>query len=133
MPLDIAVLESVVGDDPIVVRDFLAEYQAASGRLATEARAALAAADLREIASIAHKLKSSSRSVGAVVLGDLCAELENTCRAGTREGVAQAMTHFEGALQAVDAQIGQILAPNVVAQGVTRMQTLGINDDPFAL
>ena len=114
MPLDIAVLESVVGDDPMVVRDFLGQYQASAGRLATEARAALATDDVRRIGDVAHKLKSSSRSVGAVALGDLCAELENTCRAGTREGVAQVMKEFEAALQAADAQISQILASSDV-------------------
>ncbi|MFA0464685.1 Hpt domain-containing protein, partial [Vibrio sp. 10N.261.45.F1] len=46
----------------------------------------------REVSSIAHKLKSSSRSVGAMRLGDLCAELENACTIGDVAVVELTMT-----------------------------------------
>ena len=58
-----------------------------------------------EIAAIAHRLKASSRSVGAATLGDLCAELENACLAGTRESVVQRLSEFEAALNAVDTYV----------------------------
>ncbi|MDB6000460.1 MAG: diguanylate cyclase [Rhizobacter sp.] len=103
LAIDISILQDLIGDDPEVVRELMASYMALAKKSAVELRAARAADDIRQIGAIAHKLKSSSRSVGAVTLGDLCAELENACRAGTREGIAQNMADFETALTAVEA------------------------------
>ena len=108
--VDVAVLKGLVGDDPEIVREFLADYRTSAGRLATELRAAQTADDARAIGAIAHKLKSSSRSVGALALGDLCAELENASRTHRREGILRGMAQFELALLAVDAQISDLLA-----------------------
>ena len=107
--LDVTVLQGLVGDEPEVVREFLGDYRAAAGRLASELRAACAADDLRHVAAAAHRLKSSSRSVGALALGDLCAELENASLAGTRAAIAQCTPRFEAALAAVDARIAEVL------------------------
>jgi HPt (histidine-containing phosphotransfer) domain-containing protein len=108
--LDVGVLKNLVGEDAEVVREFLSHYRTASASLATEMRVAGAAADVRQVSALAHKLKSSSRSVGALALGDLCAELENACRSGKRENVAQGMVEFEAALRAVHVQIDRHLA-----------------------
>ena len=105
--IDVGVLRDLIGDDPAVVNRFLAEYRVSAGRLAAEMRAA--GDDTRLIGEIAHKLKSVSRSVGALTLGDLCAELENACRTGTREGLAQGLAQFEGAMWAVDEAIAEYL------------------------
>jgi signal transduction histidine kinase/CheY-like chemotaxis protein/HPt (histidine-containing phosphotransfer) domain-containing protein len=107
---DVAVLKNLVGEDAEVVREFLSHYRAASTGLAAEMRVAGAAADIRQLGALAHKLKSSSRSVGALALGDLCAELENACRSGKRENVSQGMVEFEAALRAVHARIDRHLA-----------------------
>ena len=111
LAVDVAVLQSLVGHDPAIVHEFLADFRASAQRSATELQVARAADDVRQIGAIAHKLKSSSRSVGAVALGDLCAELENACRAGTQASILHCMAQFEAALHAVDVQIGQLLAP----------------------
>ncbi|MFZ5539456.1 MAG: Hpt domain-containing protein, partial [Pseudomonadota bacterium] len=39
----------------------------------------------------AHKLKSSARAVGALALGEHCAELERTVKAGDAEGAMRAL------------------------------------------
>ena len=81
----------------------LARFRDTARRLAVELRAARASDDYRQIAAIAHRLRAASRSIGAVAFGDLCAELENACLAGTRDGIAQRLVEFEAALHAVDA------------------------------
>ena len=43
-------------------------------------------------------------------LGDVCAELENACRGGARDDIAQRALQFDTALLAVDAQIDELLA-----------------------
>ena len=108
--VDVAVLQSLVGDDPQIVHRFLASYRAAAERLALEMLTARGVDDIRQIGAIAHKLKSSSRSIGALALGDLCAELENACRSGTREEVSRGIVQFEAALRHVDARIVSLLA-----------------------
>ena len=103
-------LKSQVGDDPAIVSEFLASFQKSARHMATELKAANALGDLRQIADIAHKLKSASRSIGALAFGDLCAALENACRSGAREGAAEHVLRFEADLVAVEAQIGAHLA-----------------------
>ena len=79
-------------------------------------RAAHAADDVRQIGSIAHKLKSSSRAVGAVTLGDLCAELENACRTGSLEQISASLAPVEDALLAVEAQLSREPPPMLDAK-----------------
>ena len=107
---DVVVLKNLVGDDSKVVSEFLSHFRAASTRSAAEMRVASAAADIRQVGAIAHKLKSSSRSIGALALGDLCAELENACRSGQRENVLQGMVEFEDALLEVHVRIDRHIA-----------------------
>ena len=108
--VDVAVLKGLVGDDPQLVQRLLADYRASAERLAQDVRMARSADDTRRIGAIAHQLKSSSRSIGALALGDLCAELENACRSATREEVARCVVKFEAELREVDAQIAALLA-----------------------
>jgi len=107
--VDVAVLQGLVGNDPMIVCEFLADYLASARHLADEMRAALIANDSRHAGSIAHKLKSSSRSVGAMALGDLCAELENSGKTGDKTVIAQGMAQFEIALAQVEAEITTLL------------------------
>ena len=105
--LDAAIQSGLPGaDEDATTRDaLLAKFRETARRLAPELRAAQVNEDFRQIATIAHRLKTSSRSVGAVALGDLCAELENACLAGTRDGITQRLAAFETALLAIDSYI----------------------------
>lgn len=109
--VDIAVLKSLVGDDPEIVHEFLADFRRSARGLAEELAVARTDNDIRHIGSIAHRLRASSRSIGAMVLGDLCAELQNACRTGKREGVTLSLVQFDAALAAVDHRIGELLTP----------------------
>ena len=108
--VDIDVLKGIVGDDPETVRELLSDYQQSVGRLAAELRVHCEAGRGREAGAIAHKLKSSSRSVGALALGDLCAELENAGKAGDLALLANWAKQFDAALAAVEQSLDQLLA-----------------------
>jgi HPt (histidine-containing phosphotransfer) domain-containing protein len=108
--VDIEVLKGIVGDDPDTVRELLSDYQQSVGRLAGELRAHCDAGRGREAGAIAHKLKSSSRSVGALTLGDLCAELENAGKAGDLALLANWAKQFDSALAAVEHSLDRLLA-----------------------
>jgi two-component system sensor histidine kinase/response regulator len=108
--VDVSVLKSLVGDDDATVREFLAEFLSAARAQAAEILACCAAEDHRGLGSVAHKLKASSRSVGALALGDLCAELENASRAGSRTEINAHCLRFAQAMRAVDARVVEQLA-----------------------
>lgn len=108
--LNIEVLKSLVGDDEAVVRDFLAHFLGAANSAASEFREAHSNADYRKIGTVAHKLKSSARSVGALPLGDLCAELENAGKAEDGAAVARWFAQVEAAIAVVAARIEKLLA-----------------------
>jgi HPt (histidine-containing phosphotransfer) domain-containing protein len=100
--LDIRVLQELVGDDDDVVDDFLIDYLASAREQALALRSACATGGLEEIRAIAHRLKSSSRSVGARALGELCAELEEAA-------VMPTLARFEQELAAVEACVADRL------------------------
>ena len=110
IPVDPAALQALVGDDEVVTREFFGDYLSSSRRLAAEMRAAHDRGDLGLLGAIAHKLKSSSRAVGAGRLGDLCAELEKACARGEAEFTAAKMIQFEAAYGDVEADIESRLA-----------------------
>ncbi len=81
-PVDLRVLASLIGSDPEMLQHFQADYLDHGRQQMDGLRAALDAHRLPEAGAQAHKLKSSSRSVGALALGDLCERLEAAARAG---------------------------------------------------
>ncbi len=99
--MDVTVLQGLVGDDHDTVREFLADYLAAAQRLGAELSTAAAIGDGEQVQAIAHKLKSSSRTVGAGTLADLCASLEKAGQARDRDRIHQVMTDFTAMLEAV--------------------------------
>ena len=53
-------------------------------------------------AAMAHKLKSSARSVGALDLGELCATIERIGKAGDSASLARLLPRFEQEFARVD-------------------------------
>jgi PAS domain S-box-containing protein len=107
--VDFTVLASLVGDDNAIIRELLTDYLASVRRLTPELRQHAAKGNARDVGSIAHKLKSSSRSVGALALGDLCNELENAGRAEDRDRIAQWLARFDSALPQIESEIQAFL------------------------
>lgn len=93
--VDISVLKEIVGDDMETVQALLVEYAECSSELAEHLRAHLATGRGSEAAAIAHKLKSSSRSIGALPLGDLCADIEARAIEGDAATLEQLGTRFD--------------------------------------
>lgn len=76
VPVDVHTLEELVGSDPVVINDFLRDFSVSSAKIATELRVANQIGQSLAVGAAAHKLKSSSRAVGALALGDLCEQME---------------------------------------------------------
>ena len=108
-PLDVAVLQDMVGDDPATVLGLLSDYLESVRHLAEELRSASSTGDVKQVRAITHKLKSSSRLVGAQALGELCASIEKWGKEGDKAAIVHAMPEFEAALAAVEAELARLL------------------------
>lgn len=94
LALDDSVLRELVGDDDETVAELLSDYAQSLRELGAGIGQACASRNLARVAAHAHQLKSSSRSVGALALGGLCAELETAARAGLVDAVDTWVGHF---------------------------------------
>ncbi|MDY0046413.1 MAG: PAS domain S-box protein [Thauera propionica] len=103
--LDPRVLARLIGDDEAMIGEFLTEYRSSLLDSARQMQAARAAGDWKGVGEIAHRLKSASRSVGALQLGELCAALEAAGRANRPEDAEKLMQGFGTAVDAVSSAI----------------------------
>ncbi|WP_417581952.1 PAS domain S-box protein [Nitrincola sp.] len=104
------VLSELVGGDELVMNELLCDYVESVRNHAQTIVQAWQSHDLNQIAGVAHKLKSSSRSVGALRLGELCATLEQTVKSNRSADVEACLQVFEeqvdATLQAIETYIG---------------------------
>lgn len=91
-----------------MIAEFLQEFRVTSQKIATELRAACEAGQTGTAGAAAHKLKSSARSVGALALGELCAQMEQAGKRGDVGALAGLLPRFEAELAAVDKYIGSL-------------------------
>jgi two-component system, sensor histidine kinase and response regulator len=107
-PVEVSVLEGLVGNDPVVISEFLRDFRTSSARIAADLRAACQAGQTATAGAAAHKLKSSARSVGARALGELCAEMEQAGKTGDIQALNALLPRFESELTAVDNYIDSL-------------------------
>ena len=105
LPVNIHVLEELVGDDPATIEDMLQDYQASLEKAASELRQAYQSGQYPTVGSIAHKLKSSSRSVGALELGELCADMEQAGKNNDTQALALLLPRFDVELAKVETYL----------------------------
>ncbi len=102
VPVDVKVLKALVGDDLGLIREFLQDFRNSAARITLELRAACAACQTKPAADAAHKLKSSARAVGALVLGDLCSAMEEEGKAGNCDALTMLLPRFEAEMAVVE-------------------------------
>jgi HPt (histidine-containing phosphotransfer) domain-containing protein len=108
VPVDVHTLEELVGNDPAVINDFLRDFRVSSAKIATELRVAHQIGQPLEVGAAAHKLKSSSRAVGALALGDLCEQMERAGKGSDTAALTLLLPQFEEELAAVDHYIATL-------------------------
>ena len=107
---DLKVLIELVGDDPRLIAEFVREFSASAARLADDLSSAALAGRTQDVADIAHKLKSSARSLGAMKLGDLCVSLEEAGRARQLQTLADLVPTFRAEMAAVQDELRSTIA-----------------------
>ena len=75
-PLDVSILENLVGTNPGIVWEFLQDFSRSAAPIADDIRDACRTGQTGLAVAAAHKLKSAARAVGALTLGSICAEIE---------------------------------------------------------
>ena len=106
-PVDIAVLEELVGRDPDVIHEFLRAFWISTSKTVSEIKEACVLREAAKVADLAHKLKSPAKSVGAFVLAGICEEMQ------TAAGVADfaALDACVARLEAEKTRVGESLDP----------------------
>lgn len=101
-PADLDVLAALIGNDPQMMREVVENFQSNAASAASDLEAAHTQRDVQGMAGIAHKLKSAARAIGATVLGQICADIEDA--AGRNRNAAELgglMASFRRELHAV--------------------------------
>ena len=107
-PVDVSTLEALIGTDPQVIKEMLQQFRVSAARLSADLAEACAAQRAADAAAIAHKLKSSARSVGALKLGDLCSNIEIAGHAGDLTAVAALLPGFDTEIRTVDEYLSNL-------------------------
>jgi two-component system sensor histidine kinase/response regulator len=76
VPVDDRAIKDMFGDDAAMFKEILVSFIAPSRQIMTQITAGVSARDAATIKDCAHQLKSSARTIGAIVLADLCVDLE---------------------------------------------------------
>ncbi|MER0204583.1 MAG: response regulator [Nitrosomonas sp.] len=108
VPVDVQVLEKLVGDDPAMIQEMLLDFRASAEKIATELHAAYQAGQFATAGLLAHKLKSSARSVGALALGELCAAMEQAGKKNDAAELAVLLPQFDVQLIAVKSYLDML-------------------------
>ncbi|MBV1787958.1 PAS domain S-box protein [Marinobacterium sp. D7] len=101
--VDTSVLEGLVGDDPEVVHEFLQEFYRYGIKAAYELNRAFESGQVQEVGALAHKLKSSAHSIGALRLAECCDELEKIANAKGTTRLVELMDRFNTEMADVKA------------------------------
>ncbi len=94
-PIDPEILTNLVGGDPAMCHRMLLKYRDTSPDVFTALSRASAQGELSEVVAEAHKLKSSSRTIGAVQLAELIQLVEDAGRNSRNDEVSKLAPQLE--------------------------------------
>ena len=117
-PYDRDVLGKLIGNDPTAIDEVLRDFVAPTQAILDDLRRANADADRKAIKDQAHKLKSSSRSIGSTTLADLCAELETRAASDDHDDIGPLVSEVDAlANTVIDAIQNDLGSPRAIASG----------------
>jgi HPt (histidine-containing phosphotransfer) domain-containing protein len=104
-----AMLEAVGGDADFMV-ELVAAYAADAPMQISAMREAAARADAEALVRPAHTLKSSSASLGALALADVCGRLEAAARRAEIDGAIASVESIDQGLSAAITELNRLVA-----------------------
>ncbi|MCC7016633.1 MAG: PAS-domain containing protein [Rhodospirillales bacterium] len=103
--LDLSYLKKSFGDDAGTIKEILVSYVGPSTGIVEGLETAFARRDAAAVGEAAHKLKSSSRAIGAHALAEVCEALEGAGRGGDWNGVESGVPKLRSVFAAVIGHI----------------------------
>jgi signal transduction histidine kinase/CheY-like chemotaxis protein/HPt (histidine-containing phosphotransfer) domain-containing protein len=103
--IDPSALKAMFGDDEETFREILLEFVDPSASNVKEIEAAFKNRSAADVATASHKLKSSSRSVGAIELAGICTELESAGKQEDWTTIDELVPRLPGVMQQVSSYI----------------------------
>lgn len=104
--IDRRVLAEVLGlqdeGDSQFVKDLLTAFQESTTEAISGIDAAISNQDPKTVASLAHRLKGSCLSLGAVRMADVCAALETDAQLGSLEGGKERLERIRAEFEQVE-------------------------------
>ncbi len=107
---DATTLTQLAGDNPAMHQRLLEKFILNAQQQVVAIGAAAAAGQTSGMADVAHMLKSSARTVGALALGELCQQLETAGRAGDGPNCGVLVEYLDAAFCAASDAITKSLA-----------------------
>ncbi|MEQ8408467.1 MAG: ATP-binding protein [Gammaproteobacteria bacterium] len=102
--LDVAVLRKLVGENAVLIQRLLGSYQTSLDQAYEHFGKAMDNQQWEDVKAVAHTLKSSSRSVGAMRLGAICEQLEKLVAENDVVGISMLASKLDDAV--ADVRIG---------------------------
>ncbi len=96
-PIDPRALKDSFGDDDLVFKDILNDFVEPTAAIIKDINNAFSVRDAEGVGAAGHMLKSSSRSVGAHKLADICTKLEESGKSENWDSIDDAMPLLEPA------------------------------------
>jgi signal transduction histidine kinase/HPt (histidine-containing phosphotransfer) domain-containing protein/ActR/RegA family two-component response regulator len=109
--VDTQALVELVGDDQATIDGLLVTFLQVSTEVGQQLQRAQAERNAPEIGRLAHKLKSSARTIGAAFLGDLCEAMEMAGQQGDLGRIDESMALFRVEQTQVHATLRGMLQP----------------------
>jgi len=110
-PIDTQVLKSLLdmlGDDEKVLEEIINCYLVESPKIVAAIQTSVTNQDANTLHKTAHKLKSSSASLGAMDLYQLCLQLESKGKSGNLEGVLELVSRLIDEYKQVEIALKKI-------------------------
>ena len=129
--IDRSALPKLLGGSLDRIAALRMKFISAAEAAAQEIYAAVQEGDLRKAGSLAHRLKSSARVIGAFPLGDITARLEELC---VRQDAASAyglLPEWNDSLQAAIAASSELIEADGQAQPPGGFEIVLVDDDPL--
>lgn len=106
--LDTSVPAAFVGGDLTIMHELLQDFRDYSREKAEELLKAYESRDIQAVGELAHKLKSSAGSVGAMRLSEFCGWLESAARDDDQDAMVKLIPLFRAEIFAVDQAIAAL-------------------------
>ncbi|WP_181935604.1 PAS domain-containing protein [Wenzhouxiangella sp. 15190] len=107
-PIDRSVLAVIAGNDAASVREILSDFGQANESDVTSLEQAVSEEEAEAVRRAAHRIKGSSRMVGAKGLAEISEQLEHAAGAADWEGIHSGLRELKKELEIVDDYIRRV-------------------------